>query len=270
MRCDGQTELPVEYRGPNAAEHFLKALKEEERKIKTVLANPTAMRMTQEDWRTHNSATTCHACEMPLEGDSVRDHCHITGKYRGAACNLKLRLNPKMTAIPVVFRNLRGYDSHLLMQAISKVDGRISCIPNNTEKYTSFSLGQLRFINSAYFCRPLLTNWLRQTSLKRFRSLRGMSRPKTGANCLCARASTNTSTWTPGSALPSPNVPPRKPSSASFQTSTSAMRSTGMHSASGRFSTAKQWGLPRSLQRRLIAGGCLRDISEDMLETLRP
>ena len=47
-RCDGQTEPPVEYRGPNTAEHFLKALQEEERKIKTVLANPKAMRMTQE------------------------------------------------------------------------------------------------------------------------------------------------------------------------------------------------------------------------------
>ena len=154
VRCDGQTELPVEYRGPNAAEHFLEALQEEERKIKTVLANPSAMRMTREDWRTHNSATTCHVCEKTLEGDSVRDHCHITGKYRGAAhnaCNHKLRLNPKTMAIPVVFHNLRGYDLHLLMQAISKVEGRISCIPNNTEKYISFFLGQLRFIDSVQF-----------------------------------------------------------------------------------------------------------------------
>ena len=55
------------------------------------------------------------------------------------------------SSIPVVFHNLRGYDSHLLMQAISKVEGRVSCIPNNTEKYISFSLGQLRFIDSAQF-----------------------------------------------------------------------------------------------------------------------
>ena len=37
------------------------------------------------------------------------------------------------------------------MQAISKVEGRVSCIPNNMEKYISFSLGQLRFIDSAQF-----------------------------------------------------------------------------------------------------------------------
>ena len=38
--------------------------------------------------------------------DAVRDHCHITGKFRGAAhnvCNLNFRTNPKRTIIPVVF-----------------------------------------------------------------------------------------------------------------------------------------------------------------------
>ena len=57
----------------------------------------------------------------------------------------------KITSIPVVLHNLRGYDSRLLMQAISKVEGRVSCIPNNMEKYISFSLGQLRVIDSAQF-----------------------------------------------------------------------------------------------------------------------
>ena len=93
-------------------------------------------------------------CDMPLDGDCFHSHCHITGKYRDAAqnaCDLKLRLNPKTTTIPVMFHNLRGYDSHLLMQAISKVEGHITCIPNNTEKYISFSLGQLRFIDSTQF-----------------------------------------------------------------------------------------------------------------------
>ena len=110
--------------------------------------------MTREDWLAFRTAETCHVCDKPLVGDSVRDHCHITSEYRGAAhnaCNLKLRLNPKTTSIPVVFHNLRGYDSHLLVQAISKVEGRVSCIPYNTEKYISFSLGQLRFIDSAQF-----------------------------------------------------------------------------------------------------------------------
>ena len=155
VRCDGETSPPTVYRGPDTMERFLKSLQEEERKIKATLANPQAMRMTPEDRRTHNNSTHCHVCAGPLASDSVRDHCHITGKYRGAAhnaCNLKLRINSKTTTIPVVFHNLRGYDSHLLMQAMSKVEGKVSCIPNNTEKYISLSLGQLRFIDSAQFC----------------------------------------------------------------------------------------------------------------------
>jgi hypothetical protein len=99
------------------------------------------MEMTPKDTTTHETAQDCHVCEKPQNGDSVRDHCHITGKYRGAAhnaSNLKLRLSVVMTHIPVVFHNmrgydfhLRGYDSHLIMQAISQEEGQVTCIPNN-------------------------------------------------------------------------------------------------------------------------------------------
>ena len=69
----------------------------------------------------------------------VRDHCHFTGKYRGAAhssCNLKHK-KPKFT--PVVFHNLAGYDSHLFIKNLGKTEGNITCIPNTDEKYISFS-----------------------------------------------------------------------------------------------------------------------------------
>ena len=78
----------------------------------------------------------------------------MTGKYRGAAhnkCNFKLKLNPKTMPIPVIFHNLKGYDGHLLMQAMARVQGEIKCIPTNTEKYISISLGNLRFVNSVNF-----------------------------------------------------------------------------------------------------------------------
>ena len=71
VRCDGQTEPPVEYRDPDAAEHLLKSLQEEESKIKGVLADPKAMRMTREEWLAFRTAETCHVCDKPLEGDSV-------------------------------------------------------------------------------------------------------------------------------------------------------------------------------------------------------
>lgn len=89
----------------------------------------------------------------------VRDHCHVTGNYRGPAhqdCNLKLRINAKELKIPVVFHNLRGYDSHLIMQNVGNIAGEhkleINCIPNNMEKYMSIILGKhLVFIDSYQF-----------------------------------------------------------------------------------------------------------------------
>ena len=107
----------------------------------------------------------CIHCNEPLVRpqfrDAVKDHCHITGKYRGAArntCNRSyFRIDPKRITIPVVFHNLKSYDAHHLMLRIAEVDtypqgtSDLRCIPNNNEKYISFSLGRLRFIDSNQF-----------------------------------------------------------------------------------------------------------------------
>ena len=72
--------------------------------------------------------------------DKVRDHCHITGKYRGGAhlsCNINLKLCKKIPD------NLRGYDSHLIIKEISKFDVKISVIPNALEKYMAFTINLL-------------------------------------------------------------------------------------------------------------------------------
>ena len=59
------------------------------------------------------------------------------------SCNLKLRIYPDKVKVPVVFHNLRGYDSHLIMQALGGCEEKINCIPNNMEKYMTFSVEQL-------------------------------------------------------------------------------------------------------------------------------
>ena len=110
-----------------------------------------------------NNQETCLFCGdsllVPNFKDSVRDHDHMTGKYRGAAhneCNFKLKLNAKTAPIPVIFHSLKGYDGHLLMQGMARAQGEIKCIPTNTEKYISFSLGNLRFIDSVNFMQSSL------------------------------------------------------------------------------------------------------------------
>ena len=71
----------------------------------------------------------------------VRDHCHYTGKYRGAAhntCNLKYKV-PK--EIPIVFHNGSTYDYHFIIKELVKeFEGNFDCLGENTEKYITFSV----------------------------------------------------------------------------------------------------------------------------------
>ena len=86
---------------------------------------------------------TCYVCENNFtnENREVRDHCHVTGSYRGASCN-KCNLIMKLTkTIPVIFHNLKGYDSHLLLPELGKFNKKISIIPNNMQTYLPFSVG---------------------------------------------------------------------------------------------------------------------------------
>jgi len=115
------------------------------------------MKLTEKDWEIYNNAVKCHICEREFKEDEkkVKDHCHITGEFRGAAhnsCNLNFRLSPK---IPVFFHNLRGYDSHIIMQAANNSE-EIEVIANNIEKYMSIRLGHniifkdsLQFLNGS-------------------------------------------------------------------------------------------------------------------------
>ena len=60
---------------------------------------------------------------------------------------LNFSIKPKQVDIPVFFHNLRGYDSHLLMQAVSRFDEQVTCVPNNMERYMSMShVGKLKFL----------------------------------------------------------------------------------------------------------------------------
>ena len=90
----------------------------------------------------YEKETRCWICKGEFNDDKnykLRDHCHFTGRYRGAAhnlCNLKYR-KPKFT--PVVFHNLSGYDSHLFIKNRGFSAGNINCIPNNEDRYISFT-----------------------------------------------------------------------------------------------------------------------------------
>ena len=92
----------------------------------------------------------------------VRDHCHITGKYRGSAhrdCNINVRLNHKS---PVVFHNLKNYDSHLIIQELGKFSLKINVITNGLEKYMTLSINsKLNFIDGFQFLSSSLDSLVR-------------------------------------------------------------------------------------------------------------
>ena len=104
------------------------------------------MVISPSDQRAFDNATHCPKCKtaFTLEGKhiKVRDHCHITGKYRGPLCHVcNSRLRLKRRVLPVVFHNFKGYDGHLICkQAIGELkEWNLNVIPCTHEKYMCVS-----------------------------------------------------------------------------------------------------------------------------------
>ena len=139
---------------------------------------PKPLKLTKEEQISFEKETVCHIFQKPFEqGGKVRDHCHFSGQYRGAAhnsCNLQCR---KPIILPVVFHNLQGYDAHLFIKQLSSIPGELNCIPSTEEKYISFSRKikvdeykskrtgetvslyfEIRFIDSFKFLQTSLSN----------------------------------------------------------------------------------------------------------------
>ena len=98
------------------------------------------MSLTKGEKKEFRKNSTCHICEEKVEGDvKVRDHCHLTGKFRGPAhshCNLNYK---PPNFIPVFLHNNAHYDTHLFINELSRTSGDISAIPNTDQKYISFT-----------------------------------------------------------------------------------------------------------------------------------
>ena len=194
---DDNFSKPIKiHRGEMTIHKFMKDMLAEVEYCQEVVKNhfTKPLKMTDEDNESFQRAKECHICKKPFGKDEdgvrnvggknikkvkiknvkVRDHCHVTGKYRGAAhasCNLNFKLTDK---IPVVFHNLKGYDSHFIMQEIGNIAKKhiyfdeekkkyynvdINVIPYNMEKYLAFMLGyNLVFIDSFQFMSSSLEN----------------------------------------------------------------------------------------------------------------
>ena len=140
IKCSYKEDFlePRTYTGIDAMEKFVEWLEEDVKNIANSCGGEK-MIFGKEEADRFNKTTKCWICEKELGEDKVRDHCHYTGRFRRAACNkcnLKFR---KPNFVPVVFHNLSGYDAHLFIKNLGYSEGNINCIPNNEEKYISFT-----------------------------------------------------------------------------------------------------------------------------------
>ena len=144
------------YLGEDAVYSFINNIIEESKYFSVLMKTHFNKKlvMTKEDNENFKNSTKCWICDNYYADNDVkvRDHCHITGKYRGSAygdCDIDLKLNHKS---PVAFHNLKNYDSNLIMQELGKFNLKINVIANGLEKYMSFTINnKLSFIDTFQF-----------------------------------------------------------------------------------------------------------------------
>ena len=128
------------FRGEDCMKRFCKGLKDHATKI-IDFKKKTMIPLTKEEEDNYNKENICYICKIEFNNDKVRDHCHFTGKYRGAAhnkCNLRYKI-PKN--IPVIFHNGSTYDYHFIIKELAcEFEGNFECLGENTEKYITFSV----------------------------------------------------------------------------------------------------------------------------------
>ena len=150
--------------------------------------------LTEEENKSYKEQETCHICEKKFCMDKddksyknkrkVKDHCHYTGKFRGAA-HSKCTLNYKIpNDIPIIIHNA-SYDTHFMInQLAEEFKGETDCTGENKEKYITFSVPikkkcgdgkiithKLKFIDSFRFMPTSLSELVDNLSGKNFNSI---------------------------------------------------------------------------------------------------
>ena len=154
------------YRGPDMSLKLFEYLDEDVKEIiKLVKYKPRPYLNSPELQEIKNEATKCYICQQEFirPTDKVIDHCHLSGRVRGichSTCNTKLRYNKEAKFIvPIIVHNLKNYDSHIIFKSLAGLNkeiDKINIIGINLEKYISFEIGHMRFIDSYQFvARPL-------------------------------------------------------------------------------------------------------------------
>lgn len=183
IKCSYDDNLSkyVSYSGKNSAHIFLMKLQKDlkiicEKNRKQIRPLP----LTPEDKKCIDDATVCHICEKKLNTEKFIDHDWYTGSFIGVAhenCSNKFH---KIDFVPVILHNLSNYDAHFIVHALNFAEGEVQIIPQNKEKYISFSKIliinghkiNLRFIDSFKFVSSSLDSLASNLNNDKFNELR--------------------------------------------------------------------------------------------------
>ena len=177
---------PYLYRGEDCMKKFVEQLTEIKKDLfEKMNVNKPMDELTYEQKTKFRNATHCSICNKKFQPDDtkvqdtnssralnsvgiVRDHCHFTGKYRGAAhvkCNLDYSFG--YFKIPIFFHNLKNYDAHLIIARANELNielnqnKRIDVIAQNSENFITFSFGACQFKDSFAFLTASLDKLVR-------------------------------------------------------------------------------------------------------------
>ena len=122
--------------------------------------------MTEEDEEDYRNKNNCRFCEKEILSHEVRDHCHLTGKYRGVAhSTCKINVTQKQSNfIPFLFHNFSKFDCHMFFKMLvdkKKDEVEFEIIPKTNEEYISITYGCIRFIHSYRFLSSSLDSLVR-------------------------------------------------------------------------------------------------------------
>ena len=169
------------YFGTDCKEWFVKEMLILEQEANKYFKTYLELQITPQEEESFQLAEECWLCENPLDDTKVRDHDHLTGKYRGAAHNIR-NINCKERSssfIPIFFHNFSGYDCHLIFEELLteayNQNYNPTIIPKSLENYVSVQVGCLRFLDSYRFLSSNLDKLAKSLDNFRIMKLEGMS-----------------------------------------------------------------------------------------------
>ena len=129
--------------------------------------------ITEEDKEDFRNNIACRFCEKELLSDKVRDHCHLTGKYRRPAhntCNINVKQKDS-NFIPFAFDNFSKYDCHMFFKRLADLKNdkvKFKITPKTNEEHISVNYGCIRFFDNYRFLSESLDNLVKNLDVDDF------------------------------------------------------------------------------------------------------